>query len=92
MTATGQLVQGWVAQNGVVNTSGAVGNITIPSNALQTPSATQNFALSLNLNAAGVVGQPSGSFSTPIQVVDSLGETHNLTVNFTETVAGQLEL
>ncbi len=88
VTATGQLVQGWVAQNGVVNTSGAVGNITIPSDALQTPSATQNFSLSLNLNAAGVAGQPSGSFSAPIQVVDSLGETHDLTVNFTEVSPG----
>ncbi len=62
--------------------------ITIPSNALQTPSATQNFSLSVNLNAAGVVGQPSGSFSTPIQVVDSLGVQHTLTVNFTETAPG----
>jgi flagellar hook protein FlgE len=88
ITATGQFVQGWTAQNGVVNTSGPTGNITIPSNALQTPSATQNMALSINLNAAGVSGQPSGSFSTSIQVVDSLGQTHDLTVNFTEQSAG----
>jgi len=87
-TATGQFVQGWTAVNGVVNTSGATGTITIPSNALQTPSATQNFALSVNLNAAGVVGQPSGSFSTPIQVIDSLGVSHTLTVNFTESAPG----
>ncbi len=88
ITATGQMVQGWTAQNGVVNTSGPTGNITIPSNALQTPSATQDMALSVNLNAAGVVGQPSGSFSTSIQVVDSLGETHDLTVKFTEASPG----
>jgi flagellar hook protein FlgE len=88
ITATGQMVQGWSAQNGVVNTSGPTGNITIPSNALQTPSATLNMALSINLDAAGVSGQPSGSFSTPIQVVDSLGETHDLTINFTEQSAG----
>jgi len=88
ITATGQMVQGWSSLNGVVNTSGPTGNITIPSNALQTPSATLNMALSINLNAAAVSGQPSGSFSTPIQVVDSLGETHNLTVNFTEQSAG----
>jgi flagellar hook protein FlgE len=87
-TATGQLVQGWTAQNGIVNTSGATGTITIPSNALQTPSATQNFALTINLNAAGVVGQSTGSFSTPIQVVDSLGVEHTLTVNFTENSPG----
>ncbi len=88
ITATGQMVQGWSAQNGVVNTSGPTGNITIPSNALQTPSATLNMALSINLDAAAVSGQPSGSFSTPIQVVDSLGETHDLTINFTEQSAG----
>ena len=81
-TATGQFVQGWSAQNGVVNTSGPIGNITIPSNALQTPSATQNMSMSINLNASGVVGAPSGAFSTSVAVVDSLGETHNLTVKF----------
>jgi len=87
-TATGQLVQGWNSLNGVVNTSGAIGNITIPSNALQTPSATQNMSVSLNLNAGGVVNAPSGSFSTSVQVVDSLGETHDLSLNFTETSPG----
>jgi flagellar hook protein FlgE len=87
-TATGQIVQGWTAVNGVVNTSGAIGNITIPSNALQTPSATQNMSLSINLNAAGVPNTPSGTFSAPIQVVDSLGVTHDLTVTFTEQSAG----
>lgn len=88
VTSTGQFVQGWTAQNGVVNTNGPIGNITLPSNALQTPSATQNFALTLNLNAAGVVGQSSGTFSTSVQVVDSLGETHDLTVTFTESAPG----
>ncbi len=88
ITATGQFVQGWSAVNGVVNTSGPTGNITIPSNALQTPSATQNMALSINLNAGGVPTQPSGSFSTSIQVVDSLGETHDLTLSFTEQTPG----
>jgi len=88
VTATGQFVQGWSAQNGVVNTSGAIGNITIPSNALQTPSATQNIALSLNLNAAGVSGEASGSFSTTVQAVDSLGVSHTLTFNFTEQSPG----
>jgi len=84
VTATGQFVQGWSAQNGVVNTSGPTGNITIPSNALQTPSATKNMALTINLNAAGVAGQPTGNFTAPISVVDSLGVTHNLSVDFTE--------
>jgi flagellar hook protein FlgE len=88
VTATGQYVQGWNAQAGVVNTSGQIGNITIPSNALQTPSATQNMSLSVNLNADGVVGAASGSFTTSINVIDSLGEAQTLTVNFTESAPG----
>ncbi len=85
VTTTGQFVQGWNAENSVVNTSGAIGNITIPSNALQTPSATQNVALTVNLNAAGVANTPSGTFSTTIQAVDSLGVSHTLTFNFTQS-------
>jgi flagellar hook protein FlgE len=85
VTATGQYVQGWNAQNNVVNTSGAIGDITIPSNALQTPSATQNVALTVNLNAAGVANTPTGTFSTTIQAVDSLGVSHTLTFNFTQS-------
>jgi flagellar hook protein FlgE len=88
VTATGQVVQGWNTVNGVLNTSGAISDITIPSNALQTPSATQNMSLSLNLNAAGVPLEPSRSFSAPIQVVDSLGVTHDLTINFTMASPG----
>jgi flagellar hook protein FlgE len=42
----------------------------------------------VNLNAAGVVGEPSGSFSTTVQAVDSLGVSHTLTFNFTETGPG----
>jgi flagellar hook protein FlgE len=88
VTNTGQVVQGWTAESGVLSTSGPIGDITIPSNALQTPSATQNFALNLNLNAGGVVGGSTGTFSAPIQVVDSLGETHDLNVTFTEQSPG----
>jgi flagellar hook protein FlgE len=69
----------------VLNTTGAVGNIVVPTNALVTPSASTQFTLNANLNSDGVVGQPSGSFSSPVQVVDSLGSTHTLTVTYTKT-------
>jgi flagellar hook protein FlgE len=85
-TATGEDVQGWTAANGVLNTTGPTGNIVVPSNALVTPSATTQFTLTANLDSDGVVGDPTtGSFSSPIQVVDSLGATHTLTVDFTKT-------
>src|ERR1017187_7940226 len=53
VTATGQNVQGWMATNGVLNTSGAVGNIVIPANALSTPSATTQFSMDMNLQSDG---------------------------------------
>jgi flagellar hook protein FlgE len=87
VTATGQDVQGWTAVNGVVNTTGTVGNITIPANALSTPSATTQFSVDMNLQSAATVGSAAATFSAPIQVVDSLGATQTLTATFTETAA-----
>jgi flagellar hook protein FlgE len=86
-TATGQDVQGWTATNGLVNTSGAVGNIVIPANALSTPTATTEFSANLNLESNATAGTSAATFSAPIQVVDSLGATQTLTAAFTETAA-----
>ena len=82
VNSTGQLVQGWTAVNGVVNTSGAVSSISVPSLSSQASTPTANMTVTANLNASAAVGD---SFSAPIQVVDSLGNTHTLTVNFTNT-------
>src|SRR5579872_2530682 len=87
MTATGQFVQGCSATGGVLNTSGTIGNITIPSGALQPPVATANMSMSLNLNAAATVGGTDGTFTTPMTVYDFLGNSHVLTLTFTETAA-----
>ena len=84
VNSNGEAVQGWMAANGVVNTGGATGNIVVSAQSLQTPTATANFTLSANLDAATAT---NGTFSTPIQVIDSLGNTHTLTANFTKTGA-----
>ncbi len=86
-TGTGQDVQGWMASNGAVNTSGAVGNIVIPANALSTPVPTTQFAVNMNLQSDATVGTSAATFSAPVQVVDSLGATQTLTATFTETAA-----
>lgn len=88
ITVNGDKVQGWTSVGGVLNTTGAIGNITIPENSIQTPTPTTQFSLNLNLNSEGVVGDTTGTFSAPIQVVDSLGATHTLTATFTKTAAG----
>ena len=87
VTSTGEFVQGWNATGGVVNSSGAVGNVAVPANALANPSATTAFTMNLNLDASAVNGAASGTFSAPIQVIDSLGNTHTLTVTFTKQTA-----
>ncbi|MFB3776032.1 MAG: flagellar hook protein FlgE [Bryobacteraceae bacterium] len=87
LTATGERVQGWTESAGVVNTNGPIGNIVVPVGTLRAPKTTTLFSLSLNLNSAGVAGETSGTFSTPLEIVDALGITHVLTVTFTKTGA-----
>ena len=87
--ANGQHVQGWSAgTNGVVNTNGATGDITVPSGTLFPPVASTKVSLSMNLNSAAIAGTStgvtSGTFSQPITVYDSLGTAHTMTANFTK--------
>ncbi|HEV8416389.1 MAG TPA: flagellar hook protein FlgE [Bryobacteraceae bacterium] len=82
VTSTGEKVQGWTAVNGVLSTTGNTGDISITAVASQPPTATTQMTLTANLDASAAV---NGSFSTPLQVVDSLGVTHILTYTFTKT-------
>jgi flagellar hook protein FlgE len=85
-TATGEDVQGWTALNadGSINTSGAIGNITLSSGALKPPTATTAMTVSLNLNSTATADATS-SFSVPVTSYDSLGTPHVLTVDFQKT-------
>jgi flagellar hook protein FlgE len=85
LTQTGQNVQGWTATNGVVDTNGAVGDITVPVGSVIAPTATQNMSMRVNLTSSTAT---NGTFSAPIQVYDSLGTAHTLTVTYTETAPG----
>jgi len=87
--ANGQRVQGWSAgANGIVNTNGATGDISIPSGTLFPPVASTKVSLSMNLDSAAIAGTTtgvtSGTFSQPVTVYDSLGTAHTLTANFTK--------
>jgi flagellar hook protein FlgE len=87
-TQTGENVQGWTAAaNGTISTSGPTGDIVLPAGTTLPPQATQNFSIDANLSAQGVATTTTGTFSAPMQVVDSLGNTHNLTVTFTRSAA-----
>src|SRR5205085_4984784 len=43
-----------------------------------------SFSFDMNLNAAATAGPPADTFSTSIQIFDSLGESHIVTAKFTK--------
>jgi flagellar hook protein FlgE len=86
-TQTGETVQGWTATASGINTTGAPGNIVLPTGAVLPPKATQNVSMTANLNASAAAGSSNGTYQVPLQVVDSLGNQHTLTFSFTKTAA-----
>ncbi len=86
-TQTGETVQGWVATSSGISTTGTPGDIVLPTGSVLPPSATQNVSVTANLDASATVGSTSGSYQVPVQVVDSLGNQHTLTFDFTKTSA-----
>jgi flagellar hook protein FlgE len=89
ITATGELVEGWSINGGVLNTNAPAGPITVPVGTLAAPRATTSASVDLNLDASAAVGSATGSFATSVQVDDSLGISHVVTFNFTKTAANQ---
>lgn len=78
----GLAVMGYGATNGVVNTAGNLSDITIPVGQVMKPSATTTFSLTQNLNAGAAVGDTA---SGQVQVYDSLGNSYEATVTYTNT-------
>jgi flagellar hook protein FlgE len=84
-TQTGETVQGWMASpSGAISTAGIPGDIALPAGAILPPVATQNFSMNANLDASSAAGT---TYSQPLTVVDSLGNTHDLTVSFSKTAS-----
>lgn len=85
-TQTGETVQGWMAgSNGAVNASGAPTNIVLPTGTLLPPQGTQNVSITANLDSTPASSTTPNTWSTTMQVVDSLGNTHNLQIQFTQS-------
>ena len=83
-TETGEAVQGWTATPAGINTNGLPTDITVPTAATLPAVASTTFLIGVNLDSSGVVGSASGSFTQPISVIDSLGDSHTLSINFTK--------
>ncbi|HWF47515.1 MAG TPA: flagellar hook-basal body complex protein, partial [Bryobacteraceae bacterium] len=88
-TATGELVQGYMG----TSTTGSPTGITVPTGTLKPAVPTANMTLNANLDStSAVVTTPSASnvsYSTSVQVYDSLGNSHQVTLDFWNTGSGK---
>lgn len=82
-TTGGLAVMGYGATNGVVSTSGALVDITLPTGKVMSPSATTTFSMVQNLDSDSAVG--TTTTGTIPAVYDSLGNSYEATVTFTKT-------
>ncbi len=79
-TSSGLAVMGYAAVDGVVNTSGGLSDIVIPTGQVMQPSATSMFSMTQNLDSESPIGtQASGQ----VQIYDSLGKSYEATVTYT---------
>lgn len=84
VTPGGNLLMGYPATGGVVNTSASLQPINVGQGA-SIASATSNFSMTTNLNASASVGTTYSP--APLTVYDSLGGSHLLSINYTKTGA-----
>ncbi|MEJ2663632.1 MAG: flagellar hook protein FlgE, partial [Spirochaetia bacterium] len=95
--ANGMRVQGWVAHNqggeNVINTSGDMEDMVIPVYSKDLPKATADITYRCNLDQRAIAVPEGASPKTvlenthtaTIQIYDSLGNTHELRLNFAKS-------
>jgi flagellar hook protein FlgE len=82
VTPSGELVLGYPATNGVVNTAAALQPLQVGTGVTSPAVASTSFDISANLNASSAVGSTA---SSTLPVFDSLGAAHTLSVTYTMT-------
>ncbi len=85
ISSDGYRVLGYGATNGVVDTSGTLVPIVVSGSNSLAPNATTDFSITANLDADTPAAD---TFATGVQIYDSLGGSHLVTVTFTRTAAG----
>ncbi|MDQ4213204.1 flagellar hook protein FlgE [Microbacterium capsulatum] len=85
VTADGAFVQGWSAQNGVVNTGQTPGTIIVPQDAVSPARATTKAAVTGNLPSTAAVGD---QLIRDVTVYDAQGAPSTLSLTFTRTATG----
>jgi flagellar hook protein FlgE len=88
VTPDGFRVQGYTATDpatGLIVTTGQPTDIVVPPGVLREPVATTSFRTFSNLDVNAAAGT---TFNTPVQIYDSVGAAHVMTVTYTRTAAG----
>jgi flagellar hook protein FlgE len=81
-TPSGELLLGYPATNGVVNTAATLQPLQVGTGVTSPAVASTTFNVSANLNASSIVGDTA---SSTLPVFDSLGASHTLSVTYTMT-------
>src|SRR5262245_59934022 len=84
----GQFVQGFTGVDpatGKIDATGSPANITVAPGQLRPATPTSQFTATTNLNAADPT---NATWATPVQIYDSLGTAHVLTMSFEKSGAG----
>jgi flagellar hook protein FlgE len=88
VTPDGFKVQGYTATDpvtGEIITTSQPTDVVVPPGVLRSPVATSAFRTLSNLDVNAVAGT---TFNTPVQIYDSVGASHVMTVEYTRTAAG----
>lgn len=85
VTATGFRIQGWNEVNGVLDVTQPSTDVLVPVGSLRPPVATKSISVDLNLDSAATAGPPPGRYSTSLEVFDSLGDSHIISISFEKT-------
>ena len=83
-TLGGSLVMGYPAIGGVVSTSSSLQSLNVGAGTTEAANPTSTFSLTTNLDASAAV---NSTFSSPITLYDSLGGSHQVSVNYTKTAS-----
>lgn len=85
ISSDGYRLMGYMAESGIIDSTGAIVPIQISKGQLIPASPTTSLSIAANLDAAAADG---GTFATSVEVYDSLGGKHTLTVNYEKTGTG----
>ena len=82
VTSDGSILQGWTATDGVVDTNGSIGDLSVPYGQVMPPSASTKGGFTGNLTSGAATGD---AVESQITMYDALGNAHQITATFTKT-------